>query len=185
LRLRFPWFAVALTIVLAGIIHIASVLSLPVLAPKNAWSRLEAYGPVNGLAVLPAATPETQVMPMMTPDMRVAVCRYDLANGPVKLKADIPDPNWLLAFNSSRGENYYTIQGGDVRQAKVEIIIALIDHVLAEAPDDRPEDAGDILVVRSPTTTGLASISAPLAGPSYAARAVAALGAASCGPYVQ
>ena len=42
MRLRIPLLYLLLCLVLAGLIHIAAVLALPALAPKNAgrgWSR--------------------------------------------------------------------------------------------------------------------------------------------------
>ncbi|HBH41892.1 MAG TPA: hypothetical protein DDW26_08300 [Rhizobiales bacterium] len=85
MRVRLPGLYIVLCLVLAGLIHIVAVLTLPMLAPKNANARLAALGPVNTMIELPAAAPGRQVMPMMAPDVRYAVCRFDLANGPIRL----------------------------------------------------------------------------------------------------
>ena len=45
MQLRSPLLYVLLCLVLAGLIHIAAVLALPGLAPKNAWARLVPLGP--------------------------------------------------------------------------------------------------------------------------------------------
>ena len=47
MHLRSPLLYVLLCLVLAGLIHIAAVLALPGLAPKNAWARLVPLGPTN------------------------------------------------------------------------------------------------------------------------------------------
>jgi len=98
MRVRIPGLYIVLGLVLAGIIHIIAVLTLPMLAPKNAHARLAALGPANNMIELPAAAPGRQVMPMMAPDVRYAFCRFDLANGPVRLKAAVPDDLWLIAL---------------------------------------------------------------------------------------
>ena len=45
MQLRVPLLYILLCLVLAGLIHIAAVLALPGLAPKNAWARLVPLGP--------------------------------------------------------------------------------------------------------------------------------------------
>ena len=45
MQLRSPLLYLLLCLVLAGLIHIAAVLALPSLAPKNAWARLVPLGP--------------------------------------------------------------------------------------------------------------------------------------------
>ncbi len=183
--LKISWFTLAIGIVLAGIIHIAAVLALPQLAPKNAWGRLSDIAPLNTLVVLPAATPNAQPMPMLAPDLRVAVCRFDLSEGPIKLSTQILDPNWILTFNTALGDNFYTVQGADIRSSRLDVIIALEDHALLEATADRPDQETDVEIVRSPGAMGFATVSASLPGPAFAARAEAALKRATCARHVE
>src|SRR5665648_624306 len=89
MRVSLPGLYIALGIVLAGLIHLVAVLTLPLLAPRDAQARLAALGPANTMIQLPAAAPGRQVMPLMAPDVRYAVCRYDLSKGPVRLRARI------------------------------------------------------------------------------------------------
>ena len=74
MRIRLPGLYIVLGLVLAGLIHIVAVLTLPLLAPKNAHARLAALGPANTMIELPPAAPGRQVMPMMAPDVRYAFC---------------------------------------------------------------------------------------------------------------
>ena len=91
MRIKIPGLYIVLCVVLAGLIHIVAVLTLPALAPKNAQARLAALGPANTMIELPAAAPGRQAMPMMAPDVRYAFCRFDLTNGPIRLSATIAD----------------------------------------------------------------------------------------------
>lgn len=183
--LKISWYTIAIGMVLAGIIHIAAVFALPLVAPKNAWGRLSDIAPLNTLVVLPAATPSMQPMPMLAPDLRVAVCRFDLGEGPIKLSTEILDPNWILTFNSSSGDNFYTVQGADIRNNRLDVIIALEEHALLEATADRPDQESDVEVVRSPDAQGFATVSASVPGPSFAARAEAALKRATCARHIE
>ncbi|MET0157215.1 MAG: DUF1254 domain-containing protein, partial [Methyloceanibacter sp.] len=166
MQLRVPLLYILLCLVLAGLIHIAAVLALPGLAPKNAWARLVPLGPANTMIQIPPLAPGNEVMPMMAPDVRYAFCRFDLAQGPVRLKGSVPSDLWMIAFYAPEGDNFYTVPGSDVRSAQLDLVIALADQPVAEAGVDAPEDADELFVVKSPAREGVAIIRAPLSGPS-------------------
>jgi uncharacterized membrane protein len=185
MRVRIPGVNIVLGLVLAGLIHIIAVLTLPMLAPRNAFARLSALGPANTMIELPAAAPGKQAMPMMAPDVRYAFCRFDLANGPVRLNATVADELWLIALYTPQGENFYTVAGADMKRPEIDLVISTSDQAVEEAGVDAPESSDNVIVVNSPVTEGIALIRAPLAGPSRAARAERALKLSSCGAYTK
>ena len=73
-------------LLLGGIVHLATVLLLPRTATQDAYTRLSATAPANGIMALPAPTPDDALLPFMDPAFATAVCRYDLAAGPLKLR---------------------------------------------------------------------------------------------------
>jgi uncharacterized membrane protein len=155
------------------------------LAPRNAHARLAALGPANTMIELPAAAPGRQAMPMMAPDVRYAFCRFDLANGPIRLRAAIADNLWLIAVYTPEGENFYSVAGADVKRQQLDLIITAADQTVEEAGVDAPESSDEVLVVNAPVNEGIALIRAPLAGPSRATKAEEALRSTSCGPYIK
>jgi uncharacterized membrane protein len=183
MRVRLPGLYIALAVVLAGLIHVVAVLTLPMLAPRDAQARLAALGPANTMIQLPAPAPGRQVMPLMAPDVRYAVCRYDLSKGPVRLKARIADERWVIAFYTPLGENYYAVVGADMKQPNLDLIVATKDQDVAEVGVDSPEAFDNVVVVTSPVVKGIAMIRAPLSGQSRSAEAERALKAAYCGPH--
>jgi uncharacterized membrane protein len=183
MRVALPGLYIALGLVLAGLIHIVAVLALPLLAPRNAEARLAELGPVNTMIALPAPAPGRQVMPMIAPDVRYASCRYDLTNGPVRVRVGNADDLWFIAFYTPEGSNFYTVTGGDMKKTDIDMVVSTADQTVAEADVDAPEAFDNIVVVNSPTKEGIVLIRAPLAGPSGAARAEQTLKAATCGPH--
>ncbi len=183
MRIRIPGLYIVLGVVLAGLIHIVAVLALPTLAPRNAYARLSLLGPANTMIELPAAAPGNQAMPMMAPDVRYAFCRFDLTDGPVRLRATIADNLWLIGLYTQEGDNFYAVAGADLKKPDIELVIASADQTVEEAGVDAPESSDEVLVVNSPVNEGIALIRAPLKGPSRAPRAEQALKATSCGPY--
>ena len=182
MQLRVPLLYILLCLVLAGLIHIAAVLALPGLAPKNGWARLVPLGPTNTMIQMTPLTPGQEVMPMMAADVRYAFCRFDLAQGPVRLKGSVPNDLWMIAFYTPEGDNFYTVPGADMKSAQLDLVIATADQTVAEAGVDAPEEADELFVIKSPVQEGLAVIRAPLSGPSRTAHAEAALKATVCSP---
>ena len=122
---------------------------------------------------------------MMAPDVRYAFCRFDLANGPVRVKATIADELWLIGLYTPDGENFYSVVGADMKRAEIDLVIAGADQTVEEAGVDAPETSDNVIVVNSPVSEGIALIRAPLAGPSRADQVERALRATACGPYVR
>jgi uncharacterized membrane protein len=183
MQLRVPLLYVLLCLVLAGLIHIAAVLALPSLAPKNAWARLVSLGPANTMIQIPTLSPGQEIMPMMAPDVRYAFCRFDLAQGPVRLKGKVPDDLWMVAFYTPKGDNFYTVSGADMKSAQLDLVVAKADQPVAEAGVDAPEESDEVFIVKSPVEQGIAMIRAPLSGQSRAASAEEALKATVCSPH--
>ncbi len=176
------WLAVIAALIIAGIIHIAAVLSLPYLAPNDAWDRLSPLAEPNTLKVLPQASSDQQTLPLMAPDMRYAICRYDVSEGPVRLSTQLLDDLWVIALYTPLGENYYTISGGDLKRSKVEMVISTQAETLMRLEADANDDSEDTVIVKAPEMTGIAVIRVPLRGPAHAERVALALRRASCSP---
>jgi uncharacterized membrane protein len=72
-----------------------------------------------------------------------------------------------------------------MKRAQIDFIIAKADQPVAEAGVDAPEEADEVVVVKSPVAEGIAMIRAPLSGPSRGGRIEEALKATSCGPHTK
>lgn len=172
-------------VLLAAFIHIVAVLTLPYLAPQNAWARVSALSEPNRMVVLPAASPSHQSLPLMAPDVRYSVCRFDLSDGPIRLSTQILDGLWSISFYTPRGENFYAITGRELKRNRIEIIISTQNEVGVKAGASLLDEIEDLVVVDSPVREGIAMIRAPLLGPSYAAQTEAALKRGACSRNLQ
>src|SRR5688572_15067212 len=94
---------------LGGIVHLVTVLTLPNTATQDAYSRLTPIAPVNTVAAVPQPTGQNELMPYMDPAFAAAVCRYDLAEGPLKLTAPVSPAYTSVSFYTRRGVAYYAI----------------------------------------------------------------------------
>ena len=81
--------------VLLMVVHLVSVLALPRIATQDAYSRLTPMTKENAVTALPLAEPNNAPMPFMDPAFAVAICRYDLSGGPIKLTVREPAYTWV------------------------------------------------------------------------------------------
>ena len=85
-------------LLLAGIVHLGTVLILPRMASQDAYARVSAIAPVNAVVPLPTPTPENAVLPFMDPAFEVSICRYDLSRGPLKFSVPISQAYTSVSF---------------------------------------------------------------------------------------
>jgi uncharacterized membrane protein len=184
LTFRRPrWLAVATALVLGAIIHIAVTLSVPVVSKTTAYHRIAATMPVNEMRVLPKAGPGEQILPFMAPDVRVAVCRFDIGNGPVVVSAVLPERGWTMTIYSRHGDMIHAVAAQEDRSTDLgfRLVAAPEPSLLAMLFGGRPT-ATDTSQVNSTHKEGLVVLRAPVRSASFSASVEAVLGAARCEP---
>jgi len=160
---------------LGGVVHLATVLVLPRLATQDAYSRLAPITRVNAVTALAAPTPESALMPFMDPAFAAAVCRYDLAAGPLKFSVPISAAYTSVSFYTRGEVAYYALNDRSAGRRVIELELMTREQ-RNNLPGDEEITAADRLIIESPTTTGLVVIKAlaPEAGLLPAARNVLA-----------
>jgi len=156
---------------LGGIVHLGTVLVLPNLATQDAYSRLAPIAPVNAVAPLPPPTAEAAAIPFLDPAFAMAVCRYDLTDGPIKLRVPVSPAYTSVSFYTRSEVAYYAINDRAAGRRVIELDL-MTNEQRGDLPGDEEVTAADRLIVESPTVTGLILIKAlaPEAGLLSAAR---------------
>ena len=179
-RILSRWPVVAAALVAAGIVHICTVFAMPHLYRNDAVSRLERTLPQNAFVILPSARPRAQVLPYQMPDTRYAICRFDLRDGPLVVRAILPEPGWTLTAYGPGGESFYSMPAPEQRRITLNLLVLPGgERFLGPMHDARALDQ-DVSQVTSPARTGVIVIQAPLKGRTYAAEIEQALSQASC-----
>ena len=164
---------------LGGIVHLITVLMLPRTATQDAYARFAAFAPVNAIAPVAAPTPQNAVIPFMDPAFSVAVCRYDLSDGPLKLAVPVSTAYTSVSFYTRRGVAYYAINDRAAGRRVIELDL-MTSAQRSNLPDDEEITAADRLIVESPTETGLILVRALAPEPGLMPVARNALGKANC-----
>jgi uncharacterized membrane protein len=167
-------------LLLGGIVHLSSVLLLPRTATQDAYTRLAAAVPANTIMALAAPTPDDAALPFMDPAFATAVCRYDLAGGPLKLRVPVSQAYTSVSFYTRNGVAYYAINDRAAGRRLIELDLMTAQQ-RADLPDDEEVTAADRLIVEAPTPTGLILVRTFGPEPGLMPMARRALAAARCG----
>lgn len=166
-------------LLLGGIVHLSSVLLLPRTATQDAYTRVAAAVPANTIMALPAPTPDDAALPFMDPAFATAVCRYDLAAGPLKLRVPVSQAYTSVSFYTRNGVAYYAINDRAAGRRIIELDLMTAQQ-RADLPEDEEVTAADRLIVEAPTPTGLILVRTFGPEPGLMPMARRALAAAQC-----
>ena len=166
-------------IILGGIVHLATILTLPRTASQDAYERLAPITPVNVMTPIPGPTPGKAMLPFMDPAFALAVCRYDLGHGPMKLTAPVSQAYTSVTFYTRFGVAYYGINDRAAGRRTIELY--LMTTAQREAiPDEEDVTAADRLIIEAPSPTGLIALRALAPEPGLMPMAQASVAAARC-----
>jgi uncharacterized membrane protein len=172
-------FTIIAGVLLGGVVHLVSVLALPRIATNDAYSRLTPMTKLNQVTPLPLADPSHEPMPFMDPAFALAVCRYDLSGGPIKLAVPVSQAYTSVSFYTRNELAYYAINDRSAGRKVIELDL-MTEAQHAELPEDEDVTAADRLIIDSPTTTGLIVLKALAPEPGLMPQARASLAASSC-----
>jgi uncharacterized membrane protein len=166
-------------VLLGGVVHLVSVLALPRIATQDAYSRLTPMTKLNAVTPLHLADPANAPMPFMDPAFALAICRYDLSAGPIKLTVPVSQAYTSVSFYTRNEVAYYAINDRSAGRKVIELDL-MTEAQHADLPEDEDVTAADRLIIDSPTATGLIVLKALAAEPGLMPQAQASLAASSC-----
>jgi uncharacterized membrane protein len=173
-------FTIIAGVLLGGVVHLVSVLALPRIATQDAYSRLTPMTKLNAVTQLPPADPGNSLMPYLDPAFAVAVCRYDLTSGPLKLTVPVSQAYTSVSFYTRNEVAYYAINDRSAGKKVIELDL-MTEAQHNDLPEDEEVTAADRLIIDSPTATGLIVLKALAPEPGLMPQAQAALAASRCG----
>jgi uncharacterized membrane protein len=145
---------IAVGLVLAGIVHLVSVLIMPNFAERDAYSRLSVIGSTNTVAQMDDPTPFGAVLPATDPAFVTAICLYDLGEGPLRLRVPTSGDYTSVSFYTKRGMAFYAINDRSAGRRVIELDLMNAKQKAA-LPDDEEVTAADRLIVVAPENEGI------------------------------
>lgn len=172
----YPWILGG--VIAGGVIHILTVLGLPELAERDAWSRLSQVMKANTLVV--ADGKNGAALPFTSPDVITAYCLFDISEQNVIIRSPLREGPWSLALWTKSGENFYLVTGADIKKSEARLILIRRDRLADESATDKTDEGEDQSIVVAPSEKGIVAIRAPLQGESFRAQALNDLKKARC-----
>jgi uncharacterized membrane protein len=144
-------------LVLGGVVHIVTTLTMPRVAPEDAFARLARLGPPNVVQVIPDSTPTQTILPRMDPAFLSAVCVYDLSTTALRLRVPTTPDYTSISFYTRYGLAYYSLNDHAAGARTIELDLMTAAQ-RAALPEDEEITAADRLIVESPTREGMVMI---------------------------
>ncbi|SMQ61030.1 Uncharacterized membrane protein [Devosia lucknowensis] len=168
-------------VLLGGVIHIVTILALPLLAEETTWTRVSAYEAANRIVILPRIEPGQPNPLQLDPELIYGLCQIDLGEGPAYLSGVLPDAFWSVAlYNQSGVVSYSTTNRDGIGQTvEVGIFNAAQTRLLAQQQIDIAEG---LLVVESTTDDLFALVRLSPPHEAMRPRFEQELSEISCGP---
>jgi uncharacterized membrane protein len=172
---------VAATALIAALVHFVTILTVPVFAEHDAFARFSALGPVDTTILLARPSPSERQLPFADPAVASAFCRYDLTNGPLRVRVVLGRPGFVsLSFHSRRGSVFYALADKAATHGFLEAVIVTPQQLRALAAKDDEEQPSQDLRVVSTTSEGFALIRALSELPSLYSAAEAQVQGLTC-----
>jgi len=137
-----PWLLAALLGAIA--LHLLAVLALPALSPNGAFRKLALHLPAGEKDLLARATTGADGPTFSDPFAALAVCRFDLSQGPLRLRAAADgDHPVSISVRLTDGTIVYSANDRQTPHGRFNVLV--VTQAQADAQDaaqDNPDQAG-------------------------------------------
>ncbi|EJF81552.1 Uncharacterised protein [Candidatus Bartonella washoeensis] len=138
--------AALLAIIGAIIVHICVLLLIPYWAQNNIWTQLQKSGDPYQFVDLDAHNP---IQKSTDPLFPLKVCRFNLENGPVHLKAAKTTQFWSLAAYTHDGIIFYNLNDRTAPDATLDLIIGKPIQIIELKQSKSKRNTNSVLVAQN------------------------------------
>ena len=135
----------------AALLHIVIILAIPAYAERDAWTKINALGPTEFFHILPKNKPGG--LTSANPFTRTAVCRFDIAEKPVRITASGLAYYWSLAIFDPSGNEIYSMNDRTATEKKLDIAVVTPLQMIGYRKS-LPEVLAESVLIEFPGTTG-------------------------------
>jgi uncharacterized membrane protein len=159
-------YIVLVSIVGAGIVHIAVLLLLPRFSERDAWSGLAEAGDFYKAVRIDAGDGSPPVVKAVDPLFHAAACRFDLDEGPVHIRAPGAVPFWSVSIYNRAGQNVYSFNDRATDNGALDFVV-LTTAQMIEVRKQPPEDFQRSIFVEAPIGEGIVVVRSFVPDPTW------------------
>jgi uncharacterized membrane protein len=131
--------------VIAGLVHILSLVAIPRTMQDDVFSRLERMAG-SGLHIVDPD--EARALPFADPAVALAVCRYDLTAGPFRVRTGLSDTFLVVVFAEEGRGIFSSVSDRAATSGALDVVLANQEQLDRIAVlDDRSEAIEEIRVL--------------------------------------
>ncbi|MBZ9885563.1 DUF1254 domain-containing protein [Mesorhizobium sp. CA10] len=138
----------------AGIVHIVVLFLVPEFSERDAWSRLAMASDFYKMTRLDAEAGGAPVVKSVDPLFYAAACRFNLADGLVRIRAPGDVPFWSASVYDRNGHNIYSFNDHNANGEKLDAVV-LTPAQMIDVRRDLPEDLQGAIFVEAPIEEGI------------------------------
>ncbi len=157
--------------VLAGIVHFVVILTTPWVATRDAYAETLRHGRGRRNSGPARRRPGATGAPFADPAVAAAFCRYNLAGGPIRVRAPTGRTFSSISFHTRRGLAFYALTDKAGAQGAIEAVLATPDDVRTLASHDDEESPSRDLRIAAPEREGYVMVRVFSETPSLRAEA--------------
>ncbi|MFC5067775.1 hypothetical protein [Flaviflagellibacter deserti] len=154
------FFLIATGLLIGGVLHIVSLLAVPVVAPRDAYSRVRELGPENTFVKIDAE--KADGLPFLDPAFLHLACRFDLRDGPMRVSIPLASDYISASFYTRDAVAFFSLNDRSATGRILEIDLRDANDEASKATEVRP---GSVLVM-SPEPLGFVLVRALAPSPS-------------------
>jgi uncharacterized membrane protein len=130
-------------LLIAGIVHLAIVLLMPQIGSSHAGTRLAQQAQINAIKLLPPvrAGQDALPLPFADPALLTAICRFDLSEGPVRLRLPVGESFLSVTLLSPTGRVILSVTDKAATRRVLDMLLVTAEQqrqLEAQDPDDEP-----------------------------------------------
>ncbi|MGI9354058.1 MAG: DUF1254 domain-containing protein [Rhizobiaceae bacterium] len=176
-------YTLVIMLVVAGIVHVATILLIPSYASNDAWAQLSDDAGKWSFNIVgrPGAKSRAKAsrLPKLDPALNVAACVFDLKEASVRVEAGGDLPFWSVAVFDRQGQNIYSFN--DRTAIERQLLMVVVNPIQRARLRKNPiEELEQAVVVETEATEGFILLRALQSDESWAPQVEQFLRGASC-----
>ncbi|WP_269932223.1 DUF1254 domain-containing protein [Aminobacter sp. HY435] len=157
--MRRLFHALAIALVGLGIAHIVILLLVPNFSERDAWSRLAMVAGPNKVVRLDQDVGGAPVVKSLDPSFYDAACRFDLADGVVRIDNAGKVPYWSASVYDRSGQNIYSFNDRTATDGNLDFVV-LTPAQMIELRKELPTEFEKSIFVETPIDEGIVVVRA-------------------------
>lgn len=174
-------YAVLIGLVGAGVVHIVVLFMLPYMSDRNAWSRMAEKGDLFETVQI-ETSPDAPLTVSADPMFLAVACRFDIADGPVRISSGERVLFWSMSVYDREGQNIFSLNDRTANDGKLDIVIVKPVQML-ELRNAFPADFERSIFVEADIDAGMIVVRSFLPDTTWQPRIALYLESIACEPY--